>query len=76
MLRDILGLILLGITISIGLSTGFNPKKMAVKMREMAMGAIHQTLRMPLPTVMGVRSPNPYGCGNYECHRKLIKENR
>ena len=69
MLRDIIGLILLGITISVGIASGFNPAKMATKMRQMAVEAIHDTRTMPLPTVYGVESPNPFGCGSYECHK-------
>ena len=69
MLRDILGLILLGITISVGISTGFNPAKMAAKMREMAVKSIHDASRMQLPSILGVESPNPYGCDSYDCHR-------
>lgn len=71
MIRDIIGLILLGITISVGIATGFNPKKMAIKMRSMAMGALHDTRKTQLPTVKGVQSPNPYGCGSYECYQKM-----
>ena len=68
MLKQILGLILLGITISVGISTGFNPHKMAAKMREMAVKSIHDASRVQLPSLKGHRGPNPYGCDSYDCH--------
>lgn len=50
MIKDITGLILLGITISVGISAGFNPQKMAIKMRQMAIEALHDARTTPLPT--------------------------
>ncbi len=75
MLKDILSLILLGITISVGISTGFNPQKISIKMRHMALEALHEARSTPLPTLEGLQPVNPYGCATYECHQKMLKLN-
>lgn len=71
MIKDIIGLIFLGIFISVGISEGFNIHKMTSKMRAMTIDAMHTARKQPLPSLKGIPSPNPYGCGNYECHKNM-----
>jgi len=73
MIKQIIGLIFLGITISVGISEGFNIHKMASKMRSMTIDAMHTARKQPLPTIKGIPPVNPYGCGDYECHERLSK---
>lgn len=72
MVRDIIGLILLGIIISVGISEGFNIYKMESRMRKMAYMAVHRAATDQLPTLGKNTSPNPFGCGTYECHKAMM----
>jgi len=73
MIKQIIGLIFLGVTISVGVSEDFNINKMASKMRSMAIGAMHTARTQPLTSLKGIPSPNPFGCGDYECHKLTSK---
>lgn len=73
MIRQITGLIFLGIAISVGIDCDFNIHKMAARMRIMALEAMDDTMRAPLMTIGKGHSPNPYGCGTYECHKRMTR---
>ena len=73
MIQQITGLIFLGIAISVGVSQGFDIYKMESKMRTMAYKAVHQAATHQLPTLGKNTSPNPFGCGTYECHKMMTK---
>ncbi|MEK7791107.1 MAG: hypothetical protein AAB309_05735 [Deltaproteobacteria bacterium] len=71
MIKQIISLIFLGIFIAVGISEGFNIRKMAVKMRAMTIEAMHTARKQPLPTLKGKPPVNPYGCGDYECYKRM-----
>jgi hypothetical protein len=75
MIQLIIGLIFLGITVSVGVSQGYKIDKMADQMRKMAHEAVHEARSSKLPSLKGVRSPNPFGCGTYECHKRFMSRN-
>ncbi len=73
MLKDILSLIFLGLIISLAVSNGFNINKMERASRKIALKALSTARKTPLPSLKGIPSANPYGCGTYECHQKKSK---
>ena len=76
MLKDIFSLIFLGVIISLAISNGFNINKMERAARHRALEALSTARKTRLPTLKGIPSPNPYGCGTYECHKEKMDQLR